>query len=184
MSTSAQLFVHYYLDSYPSGTPSPDPSRFEYLELVSSATDFRFHAHVAQPSLLKRRALSTQMGQAFCQLMLANHFEMAHFVHRNDVLSKPAHAAFGSLRVERICRGDVPHLSMPAWSGGAARRSKGTRPSLKRWAANGAMSGPGVGPICFACRALPTGSIPRSLKQCVLLAPRFRDSRRLARDTA
>jgi hypothetical protein len=83
-----QLFLHYYFDNYPSGPPSPDPSRFEYLELVSSATDFRFHAHVAHASLVKRRALSTEMGQAFCRLMLADHFEISHFAHMSDVLGK------------------------------------------------------------------------------------------------
>jgi hypothetical protein len=103
-----QLFLHYYFDSYFSGPPNPDPSRFEYLELVSSAPEFRCHAHVAHASLVKRRSLSTDLGQAFCRLMLADHFEIVHFAHMNDVLGKPAHAAFGSMRVERICRGDVP----------------------------------------------------------------------------
>ena len=35
------LFMHYYFDSYPGGPPKPDPSRFEYLDLVSSSRDFR-----------------------------------------------------------------------------------------------------------------------------------------------
>jgi len=103
-----QLFLHYYFDSYPAGPPNPDPSQFEYLQLVSSAADFRFHAHVADASLVKRRSLSTDMGQAFCRLMLADHFGIAHFEHMSDVLGKPTHAAFGGMRVERICPGDVP----------------------------------------------------------------------------
>jgi hypothetical protein len=103
-----QLFLHYYFDSYPLGPPNPDPSQFEYLQLISSATDFRFHAHVANASLVKRRELSTDMGQAFCRLMLSDHFDIVHFAHMNDVLGKPAHAAFGGMRVERLCPGDVP----------------------------------------------------------------------------
>jgi hypothetical protein len=103
-----QLFLHYYFDSYPSGPPNPDPSQFEYLQLVSSAPDFRFHAHVAYASLVKRRSLSTDMGQAFCRLMLAEHFGIAHFAHMSDVLGKSAHPAFGGMRVERVCPGDVP----------------------------------------------------------------------------
>lgn len=104
----AQLFLHYYFDSYPLGPPKPDPSQFEYLQLVSSAPDFRFHAHVAHASLVKRRELSTDIGQAFCRLMLSDHFDIVHFAHMNDVLGKPAHAAFGGIRVERICPGDGP----------------------------------------------------------------------------
>jgi hypothetical protein len=103
-----QLFLHYYFDSYPGGPPNPDPSRFEYLQFVSSTKDFRFHAHVAQASLTKRRELSTDMGQAFCRLMLADHFGIAYFAHMNDVLDKSAHPAFGGMRVECVCRGDVP----------------------------------------------------------------------------
>ena len=103
-----QLFLHYYFDSYPSGPPNPDPSQFEYLQLVSSSPDFRFHAHVAHASLVKRRSLSTDMGQAFCRLMLADHFGVVHFAHMSEVLGKAAHAAFGGMRVERISPGDVP----------------------------------------------------------------------------
>jgi hypothetical protein len=40
--------------------------------------------------------------------MLSDHFDIVHFAHMNDVLGKPAHAAFGGMRVERICPGDVP----------------------------------------------------------------------------
>jgi len=41
-------------------------------------------------------------------LMLADHFEISHFAHMSDVLGKPTHAAFGGMRVERVCRRDVP----------------------------------------------------------------------------
>jgi len=36
------LFFQYYFDSYGTAAPRPDPSRFEYLNLVSAATDFSF----------------------------------------------------------------------------------------------------------------------------------------------
>lgn len=103
-----RLFLQYYFDSYPQGPPKPDPSRFEYLDLVSAATDFRFHAHVAGASKVKRRALATEIGQAFCRLMLGEHFGITHFAHMDEVMGKPAHAAFGGMRVERVCPGDVP----------------------------------------------------------------------------
>ena len=103
-----RLFLQYYFDSYPGGPPNPDPSSFEYLQFVSATDDFRFHAHIKQASLTKRRELSTGMGQAFCRLMLADHFGIVQFAHMNDVLNKPAHPAFGGMRVERVCQGDVP----------------------------------------------------------------------------
>src|SRR5689334_580522 len=62
------LFLHYYFDSYPAAPPKLDPSRFEYLDLVSSSTDFRLHSFVASASTVKKRALSTELGQAFCRL--------------------------------------------------------------------------------------------------------------------
>jgi hypothetical protein len=40
--------------------------------------------------------------------MLADHFGIAYFAHMNDVLDKSAHPAFGGMRVECVCRGDVP----------------------------------------------------------------------------
>lgn len=103
-----QLFLHKYFDEMPIGAPSPDPSSFEYLQYVSPANDFRFHSYLAQASLVKRREISLSMGQAFCRLMLSNHFGIIHFAHMNDVLGKAAHPAFGGMRIERILKEDVP----------------------------------------------------------------------------
>lgn len=104
----ARLFLHYYFDSYPAGPPKPDPTRFEYLELVSSADDFRFHAHVANASSVKRRAISTELGQAFCRLMLEAHFGIRYFAHMSSVLGRRTHAAFDGLQISRALKGDVP----------------------------------------------------------------------------
>jgi hypothetical protein len=103
-----QLFLQYYFDSYPAAPPNPDPTQFEYLQLISSSSDFRFLAHVAEASLVKRRALSAEMGQAFCRLILHDHFGIVYFAHMNDVLNKPTHAAFNGMRIERKCKGDIP----------------------------------------------------------------------------
>lgn len=103
-----QLFQHYYFDSYGPRAPSPDPSRFEYLQLVSAEPDFRFLPHLREASLVKRRALSTEMGQAFCRWMLHEHFSIRYFAHMSEVLEKPTHAAFEGMRIERLKPGDVP----------------------------------------------------------------------------
>jgi hypothetical protein len=104
----AQLFLQHYFDSYPTGPPKPDPSRFEYLELVSSDPDFRFHPFVADASTVKKRALSTEIGQAFCRLLLHDHFGIIYFAHLNDVIGRPTHAAFEGMQIERACKGDIP----------------------------------------------------------------------------
>ena len=103
-----QLFLHKYFDGFPVGAPDPDPSSFEYLRHISPAADFRFHAYVAGASKTERIALSTSMGQAFSRLMLSEHFGIVHFAHMSEVLGKTAHAAFGGMRIERVCKGDVP----------------------------------------------------------------------------
>lgn len=99
-----QLFLQYYFDSYPAGPPNPDPSRFEYLQLISSDPDFRFHAFVAEASLIKRRSLSAEIGQAFCRLMLHDHFGVSYFAHMNDVIGK----SFEGMRIDRASSGDIP----------------------------------------------------------------------------
>jgi len=103
-----QLFLHKYFDEFPNGPPNPDPSSFEYLKYVSAGDDFRFHAFIKGASEEKRREISSSTGQAFCRLMLGDHFGIVHFVHMNDVLNKPAHPAFGGMRVERVCKGYAP----------------------------------------------------------------------------
>jgi len=39
---------------------------------------------------------------------LAEHFAITHFAHLDEVMGKSAHGAFGGMRVERVCPGDVP----------------------------------------------------------------------------
>lgn len=102
------LFLHHYFDSYGIAPPNPDPSRFEYLDLISSSSDFRFHSFVASASSVKKRHLSTEFGQSFCRLMLQEHFGIRYFAHMADVLDKPTHAAFDGLRIARISSGDTP----------------------------------------------------------------------------
>lgn len=104
----ARLFHHYYLDSFPAGPPKPDPSRFEYLELIAPGDWFRFLRHVSEASTVKKRGISIDLGQAFCRWMLHEHFGIRYFAHMSDVLDKDTHAAFEGMKVCRIAKGDVP----------------------------------------------------------------------------
>jgi hypothetical protein len=103
-----QLYHHYFFDSFPSGGPKPDPSRFEYLEYLASTPDFRFHSYVADAASTWRRGLSTGLGQAFCRWTLDTHFHITYFAHMGRILDKPTHPGFEGLRVARVARGDTP----------------------------------------------------------------------------
>jgi len=63
---------------------------------------------VSEASLVKRCALSTEIGQAFCRLMLHDYFGIVYFAHLNGVIRKGTHLALGGLRVERSSTGDIP----------------------------------------------------------------------------
>ena len=103
-----QLFQHYYFDSYGRSAPSINPSRFEYLELVSAQPNFSFHGHIRKASQVKRRGLITELGQAFCRWMLHEHFGIYYFAHLEDVIGKSTHAAFDGLCISRATSGDIP----------------------------------------------------------------------------
>ncbi len=103
-----QLFLQQYFDSFPSGPPKTDPTRFEYLDLVSGTEDFRFHSFVSEASTVKKRTISTELGQAFCRLLLHDHFDITYFAHLRDVIGKSTHSAFNGLKIERAIAGDVP----------------------------------------------------------------------------
>jgi hypothetical protein len=104
----AKLFLQYYFDSFPAAPPKPDPTRFEYLELVSGSDDFRFHSFVREATKEKKRTISFELGQAFCRLLLHDHFKICYFAHLQNVVNKSTHAAFGGMKIVRKKKGDIP----------------------------------------------------------------------------
>jgi hypothetical protein len=163
-----QLFLQYYFDSYPAGPPNPDPSSFEYLQLVSSDEDFRFYAFVAEASLIKRRAMSAEIGQAFCRLMLHDHFGVSYFAHMNDVIERgwqllpqlgAGHAVFVGLdasvatHVVAAARGDWHALDNIASAlSELSLFPQGGWPSEFAWLSDGTVAAP-------LTSFLPTGAI-------------------------
>lgn len=103
-----KLFLQYYFDSFPAAPPKPDPTRFEYLELISSSDDFRFHSYVHRATKEKKRTISFELGQAFCRLLLHDHFKICYFAHLQNVVDKSTHAAFEGMRIVRTKKGDIP----------------------------------------------------------------------------
>ncbi len=103
-----RLFLQYYVDSFPAAPPKPDPTRFEYLELVSGSEDFRFHPFVHEATKEKKRTISFELGQAFCRLQLHDHFKICYFAHLQNIVNKSTHAAFGGMKIRRTKKGDIP----------------------------------------------------------------------------
>jgi hypothetical protein len=102
------LYHHYYLDSYDRTPPDPDPAQFEYLPFISSTKDFRLTGEGLGSNTNKRRSNSASLGQAFCRMILHDHFGIPYFAHMDRVLRRPLHRAFSSIQVERIATGDAP----------------------------------------------------------------------------
>lgn len=103
-----KLFLQYYFDSFPAAPPKPDPTRFEYLELISASDDFRFRSFVHEATKEKKRTISFELGQAFCRLLLHDHFKICYFAHLQNVVGKSTHAAFGGMKIVRKAKGDIP----------------------------------------------------------------------------
>jgi hypothetical protein len=103
----ANLYHHYYLDSYGTAPPDPDPAYFEYARFVCPNEDFRLKGRGLGTSTVARRNRSTDLGQAFCRLFLHDHCDIVHFAHMHDVLNRDE-SLIAPVRVERIARGDTP----------------------------------------------------------------------------
>ncbi|WP_437479012.1 hypothetical protein WME75_31905 [Sorangium sp. So ce1014] len=104
-----RLYHHYFFDGYGAAPPDPDPTCFEYAQLLScECPDFRFGTFISDASTTRKHAISTELGQAFCRWILHDHFGMVYFAHMRDVLDKPTHPAFGGMSIRRVVKGDVP----------------------------------------------------------------------------
>lgn len=102
------LYHHYYMDSYEISPPNPNPAEFEYLRFLLPTADFRYIQKGPGAGTVKRRSISTEMGQAFCRWFLHEHLGITYFAHMEDVLDRTAHPAFGGICIKRSQRGDVP----------------------------------------------------------------------------
>ncbi|GAB3923692.1 hypothetical protein [Larkinella terrae] len=103
-----RLYHHYYTDSYNISPPDPDHTNFEYLRFMASCMDFRFFGEGPAANTAKKRALSNELGQAFCRYFLYEFCGITYFAHMDKVLNKEAHPAFNGLKIKRIVNGDVP----------------------------------------------------------------------------
>lgn len=96
----AQLYHHYYLDTYGRGPPSPDPAHFEHVRFLTPGIPFRFLGDGLGASTSARRSRSTELGQAFFRWFLHQHLE-------HKISDTPDTAA--SEHSRQLCMG-VPHV--------------------------------------------------------------------------
>lgn len=104
----ANLYHHYYLDSFERRPPDPDPAQFEHLRFLLPTDDFRLSGDGIGASTSVRRHRSNELGQAFCRWFLHDHLNITYFAHMEHVLDKSLTNAFGGQRIERIDSGDSP----------------------------------------------------------------------------
>lgn len=104
----ANLFHHYYLDSFGTAPPQPDPVQFEHVRFLLPCSDFRFQGRGLGISPAIKRSRSTELGQAFCRWFLHDHFNITYFAHMEQILNRQLHRAFEGCRIERTATGDTP----------------------------------------------------------------------------
>lgn len=104
----ANLFHHYYLDSFGTVPPEPDPVQFEHVRFLLPCSDFRFQGSGLGISPGIKRSRSTELGQAFCRWFLYENLNITYFAHMEHVLNRQLHRPFDGFRIERSASGDAP----------------------------------------------------------------------------
>lgn len=104
----ANLYHHYFVDSYGIVPPDPDPAHFEYLSFLTQSADFRFQGRGIGHGTHKRRNCSQELGQAFCRWFLHDHLDITYFAHISHILDKGPQDQLGALSIERADSGDTP----------------------------------------------------------------------------
>src|SRR5690349_3827841 len=97
----ANLYHHYYLDSFDKAPPSPDPAHFEHVNFLLPTVDFRFQGGGLGIAPAIRRHRSNELGQAFCRWFLHDHLGIIYFAHMEHLLDRQLHRAFDGFRIER-----------------------------------------------------------------------------------
>jgi hypothetical protein len=104
----ANLYHHYYLDSYGKMPPDPDPAQFEHIQFLAPTPDLRFRGNGLGLGTAVRQHRSNELGQAFCRMFLHDHCGISYFAHMEHVLYHQRGDSFAPVRIERIRGGDAP----------------------------------------------------------------------------
>ena len=103
----AALYHHYYLDTYDTQPPNPDPTQFEHMRFLVPDDEFRFQGVGVGASTNARRAKSSEMGQAFCRWFLHEHLGVTYFAHFDRLIDDTS-KNFNGFTVQRTAPGDIP----------------------------------------------------------------------------
>ncbi len=106
----ADLYHHYYLQSYERVPPNPDPAQFEHVRYLEPSTAFRFQPNGLGANKTKKQNNSNDLGEAFCRWFLAEHLDIKHVARIDDVRNHGALSWANGMSVE--CnpgtKGDAP----------------------------------------------------------------------------
>jgi hypothetical protein len=96
----ADLYTHYYLDSWGEAPPNPDPAHFEQVRYLLPCAEFRFAQKGMGAARTFKGNKSNELGQAFCRWFLSEHLNIDYIAHIDDVRSHGALEAYGGVSVE------------------------------------------------------------------------------------
>lgn len=103
----AALYHHYYLDTYGTYPPSPDPAQFEHMRFLMPDDELRFQGEGVGSSTNAKRGKSSEMGQAFCRWFLHEHVGIKYFAHLDSLIDDSSKNVRG-FTVQRASTGDIP----------------------------------------------------------------------------
>jgi len=106
----ADLYHHYYLQSYDKAPPNPNPAEFEHVRYLEPCTAFRFQPNGLGANKTKKQNNSNELGEAFCRWFLAEHLDIIHVARIDDVRNHGALAWAHGVSVEcnSGTEGDAP----------------------------------------------------------------------------
>lgn len=104
----AALYHHYFLDSFGTEPPDPDPAKFEHAQFLLPTPEFRFQGNGLGIAPAIRRHRSNELGQAFCRWFLSEFFDVVYFAHVEKLLSRQLQRPFEGCSLKRVAAGDSP----------------------------------------------------------------------------
>ncbi|WP_420326107.1 hypothetical protein [Mameliella sp.] len=129
----ADLYHHYYLQSFDIAPPDPDPAHFEHVRLLEPTTPFRFQHNGLGANKTKKQNNSNELGEAFCRWFLDRHLDISHVARIEDVRDHGALTVAHGVSVEKDTTedGDAPDYFCVGSSGEVSlAEAKGTISSV------------------------------------------------------
>lgn len=106
----ADLYLHYYIQSFDMTPPNPDPAHFEHVRYLEPCKPFRFQANGLGANKTKKQNSSNELGEAFCRWFLDRHLDISFVARIDDVRDHGALANANGVSVvsNATVEGDAP----------------------------------------------------------------------------